>query len=298
MKTQLVESHRERVRRIEARRAEGGRPERLHRDRALAAPGGRGRRHPDAWTRPSSRRQIDAVEAWRSRARPGRGRTRALDELRRGRRATRRMNIMPATLGRRARRRDHRRVGRARCATCSASTARPTGVADAAAADGRRGARPSCASSVERVSESLGRRDQDPGRQARPRRPLERRRADRRARARRRHGRGLRGHPADAGADRRARRSQEGVHVVGLSILSGSHARADPDRARASCARPAPTCRSWSAASSRQADEEALLDAGRGARLHAEGLRGQPHHGRHRGSGGRAPRRRGRGLSG
>ena len=46
MKTQLVESHRARVRRIEARRAEGGRPERVHRGRALAAAGGRGRRHP------------------------------------------------------------------------------------------------------------------------------------------------------------------------------------------------------------------------------------------------------------
>ena len=44
----------------------------------------------------------------------------------------------------------------------------------------------------------------------------------------------------------------EGVHVVGLSILSGSHARADPDRARASCERRAPTCRSWSAGSSRR----------------------------------------------
>ncbi len=43
------------------------------------------------------------------------------------------------------------------------------------------------------------------GRQARPRRPLQRRRADRGARARRRHAGGLRGHPPDARGDRRRR---------------------------------------------------------------------------------------------
>ena len=42
-----------------------------------------------------------------------------------------------------------------------------------------------------------------PDRQARARRPFQRRRADRGARARRRHGRGLRRHPADRGSDRR-----------------------------------------------------------------------------------------------
>ena len=61
------------------------------------------------------------------------------------------------------------------------------------------------------------------GRQARPRRPLQRRRADRGARARLRHGGGLRGHPPDAGADRARRGATRRVHVVGLSILSGSH---------------------------------------------------------------------------
>ena len=44
----------------------------------------------------------------------------------------------------------------------------------------------------------------------------------------------------------------EGVHVVGLSILSGSHARADPGACCASCGRPARTCRWWSAGSSRR----------------------------------------------
>ena len=46
MKTQLVESHRERMRRIEAGELQGRGPERLHRGRALAAPGRRGRRDP------------------------------------------------------------------------------------------------------------------------------------------------------------------------------------------------------------------------------------------------------------
>ena len=65
MKTQLVESHRARVGADRARRAEGDRPERVHRARALAAPGGRGRRDPDR--RPAVEQgQIDAVRAWRS----------------------------------------------------------------------------------------------------------------------------------------------------------------------------------------------------------------------------------------
>jgi (2R)-ethylmalonyl-CoA mutase len=50
---------------------------------------------------------------------------------------------------------------------------------------------------------------QTAGRQARPRRPFQRGRADRGPGARQRHGGGLRGHPADAGADR-ARRPRRG----------------------------------------------------------------------------------------
>ena len=69
--------------------------------------------------------------------------------------------------------------------------------------------------------------DQVPRRQARARRPLQRRRADRGPRPRRRHGRRLRGHPPDA-AQIAASAAQEGVHVIGLSILSGSHAELIP----------------------------------------------------------------------
>ena len=46
MKAALVDSHRERLRRIEARRADRGRPEPLHRERGLAADGRRRGRHP------------------------------------------------------------------------------------------------------------------------------------------------------------------------------------------------------------------------------------------------------------
>ena len=74
--------------------------------------------------------------------------------------------------------------------------------------------------------------DQDPGRQARAGRPLQRRRADRRARPRRRDGRGLRGHPPDPRADRRAPRSTRACTWSGLSILSRLARRADPGGAR------------------------------------------------------------------
>ena len=77
----------------------------------------------------------------------------------------------------------------------------PTGVGEAAApAAGAELAE--LRDEVARVGEALGRTGEDPGRQARPRRALQRRRADRRAGARRRHGRRLRGHPPHARPDR------------------------------------------------------------------------------------------------
>ena len=63
--------------------------------------------------------------------------------------------------------------------------------------------------------------DQVSHRQAGPRRPFERGRADRGPRHGRRHGSRLRRHPLHAGRDRRARQSRRSF--VGLSILSGSH---------------------------------------------------------------------------
>ena len=74
---------------------------------------------------------------------------------------------------------------------------------------------------------------------------------------------------------------EEGVHLIGVSILSGSHLELVPQivaqRARG---RASATCRSWSAASSPRADAARLLASGRGARVHAQGLRAQRDHGR------------------
>ena len=154
----------------------------------------------------------------------------------------------------------------------------PTGVGEAAspAADedaarrgraGERGARPHA---------------EDPGRQARPRRPLQRRRADRRPRARRRHGRRLRGHPPDARRRSPARAIDEGVHVIGLSILSGSHRELIPDVIAALDGADIPVVVGGIIP---DADVPALQRGGRGRGLHAEGLRARPDHARHRRAG-------------
>ena len=63
-----------------------------------------------------------------------------------------------------------------------------------------------------------------PGRQARARRPLERCRADRGARARRRHAGGLRGHPADAGRDRRGSAREESARNWPVGAIGQPHA--------------------------------------------------------------------------
>ena len=204
MKTQLVESHRERMRRIEAGELKVVGPERLHGGRAVAAPGGRGRRHPArrpggravARSTPCARgasgrdERPRSTPRWTRCARPPRTRTRT---------SCRRRSRPPARARRPA-------SGPARCARCSASTARRPAWATPrprASDDALRALR----DRVERGVRGARPADQDPGRQAGPRRPLERRRADRRARPRRRHGRGLRGHPAHAGRASPARRS-------------------------------------------------------------------------------------------
>ena len=120
----------------------------------------------------------------------------------------------------------------------------PTGVGEAASPAARRG---SCATRSRALSRGARAHAEDPRRQAGPRRPLQRRRADRRARARRRHGGRLRGHPADPGADRplggrRGRPRDRPLDPLGLAP------RADPRRDRRRST--APTSRSSSAASS------------------------------------------------
>ena len=96
MKARLVESHRERVGADRERRAEGDRPEQLHRDRGLAADRGRRRRHPHP--RPRGRARAD--RGARGAGRPSATRTRssaALEELARVA-ADDGENVMPATI--------------------------------------------------------------------------------------------------------------------------------------------------------------------------------------------------------
>jgi (2R)-ethylmalonyl-CoA mutase len=89
-----------------------------------------------------------------------------------------------------------------------------------------------------------------PGRQARPGRPQQWRRADRGARPGRRLRGDLPGHPADP-EQIVAAAVAEDVHLVGLSILSGSHMELVPDVLRGLREATAPaTCPSSSAASS------------------------------------------------
>ncbi len=200
MKSALVESHRERWRRIESgeltvvgmNRFTSTEPSPLTAD----ADGGILVVDPEV---EAERRE--ALERWRA-ERDQTAVDKALAELARVARDDSE-NIMPATIA----------AARAGATTGEwAQTLRdvfgeyraPTGVGEAAAVSSeddlraarrgrarQRGARPAA---------------QVPGRQAGARRPLQRRRADRRAGPRRRHGRRLRGDPADAVADRHLRR--------------------------------------------------------------------------------------------
>ena len=104
----------------------------------------------------------------------------------------------------RPRRRHHRRVEPGRCASCSASIGRRPGVAglgaawssdDVAAVHAR----------VEALTGKARPAAEDAGRQARPRWPFQRRRADRGVRPRLRLRGGLRRHPPDARPDRQCR---------------------------------------------------------------------------------------------
>ena len=218
MKEQLVSSHAARRARIESGEEkvvgvnvfETTEPSPLTADLDAAIqarrPGGRGRRHRvgagvegragrgrgrrgagPAGRRRQDRRQPDDGHPGR---RPGRR-----DDGGVGRHAARGVRRVPrrrpASSGAVGRRRRRRRAGR-----------RPR----AGAATGEAARRPAAAA----------------GRQARPRRPLQRRRAGRRARPRRRLRGRLPGHPADTRGDRR-RRGGRGRALRGLSILSGSH---------------------------------------------------------------------------
>ena len=117
--------------------------------------------------------------------------------------------------------------------------------------------------------------DPHPRRQARPRRPLQRRRADRGGRTRRGHGGRLPGHPAHARADRGGGAATRTSTWSGLSVLSGSHRTLVPEIDRAAArqrrrragrrrrdhprGRPAPSCSppAWRASTRRRTSASA-----------------------------------------
>ena len=279
MKAALVDSHRERIRRIEAGEQvivgvnryteaepspllEGGDGGILTVDPAVEA------------------QQREAVERWRA-ERDQAAVDAALATLREV--AAGEGNIMEATLARRARGRDHRRVVRG-AARGLRRVPRPHRRGRGGGRAGRlRGARGAARGGRprQRVARAAA---EDPRRQAGPRRALQRRRADRRARPRHRHGRRLRGHPPDAVADRRQRaaggRPRRGpVDPLGLAPRADPHRRADPARPRR---RRAGGGRRDHPRGRRRAAEGGRRRGG----LHAQGLRPDADHARHRGPGG------------
>ncbi len=283
MKTQMVESHRERVRRIETGELTvvGKNVFTEAEPSPLQEGEDGGILRVDAAVEASA---IEALRAWRNGRNQGEVDA-ALDALRSA--ASTDENLMPLTLA----------AARAGATTGEWAEAlrsvfgeyrAPTGVGEAAAAPARRLARRAARArrAGQRGARAAG---QDPGRQAGPRRPLQRRRADRGAGARRRDGRRLRGHPADARADRAGRRRRgrargRAVDPVGLPRAAdprgAARARGGRRRRAGRGRRDHPRGRRGRAAR-----------GGRVAGLHAQGLRGQPDHGRHRRPGGRAPRR-------
>ena len=141
---------------------------------------------------------------------------------------------------------------------------------------------------VAEVSEQARPPDPDPGRKAGARRALQRRRADRGPRPRRRHGGDLPGDPAHARADRgvrarRGRRRGRALDPLGLPPRAGPRDRPPASRGRARRAgrgrRDHPGGRRGRPARSRG-----------GARVHAQGLRPEPDHERDRRPGERAGR--------
>src|SRR5262245_43968515 len=293
MKQQLVESQTRRAR-DRARGPRGGGREPLHRGGALAAPGG-GPGDPARRRAGGARAGGEARRLPRAARRQGRGG--GAPEPARGGLGRRERDAALDPRG--ARRRHDGRVGRGAARALrrvprpdrgGGARRRPARRAD------RRGARARARPRLAPRAPAQG-----AGREARPRRPQQRGRADRGARARRRHGGRLRGDPPDARADRAlgSRRGRAPDRALDPLRL--------PRRPRARGARPA------AQGGARGAPDRGRRDhpgCGRGgapargspARVHAEGLRSDPHHGgdRRRRRGVRACRltpRRSRGAS-
>ena len=160
----------------------------------------------------------------------------------------------------------------------------PTGVSAAPSASAEAGAElAEVRERVRETGEELGGRLRllvgKPG----PRRALQRRRAGRRTRPRRRLRGGLPGHPADPGADRRGRGGRGRALRRAVDPVSGSHMELVPGGAGRAARRPGigdvPVIVGGIIP---DADARRLIDAGRGRGLHAQGLRADRDHGRHR----------------
>ncbi len=228
--------------------------------------------------------QIERLNAWRA-ARDGKAVKAALQELRDAAASGR--NIMPASIA----------AAKAGVTTGEWALHLARGLWRIPGSDRRGTCRPQRESRAGRRArrhrprvEEARQAAQVPGRQARARRPLQRRRADRGARARCRHGRGLSGHPPHAGRDRldraRGRRARgRALDPLGLARAAGEgcgRAHEGGGRRRAGDRRrhhPAGRCRHAEGRRRRR-------------RLHAEGLRAESHHGRHRAHRGRERERR------
>ena len=229
MKARLVESHRERIAKIERERDQGRRPELLHRDRGLAAD----RRAPTAASSPPTPRSSASAarrsSEWKAERDYGGGRARARASSPRPPRDESREHHAGDDRGREGGR-DHRRVGAARCATCSATTARPTGVSGAAAG-GDEELLASVRARVDELAERIGHRPRilvgKPGLDGHSNG------AEQIAVRARDVGmeviyQGIRLTPEQIAASAR----DEDVDVVGLSILSGSHLELIPETVR------------------------------------------------------------------
>jgi len=146
-------------------------------------------------------RQLEGLRAWRA-ARDDAAASRALAALE----AAAREAQPDGALDRlRPRRRDHRRVGRGAAPGLGRVPRAHRRRPQRAGGGGRPRAPGAAARPRRRGLRAARAAPEDAGGQARARRPLQRRRTDRRARPRRRLRGGLRGHPPDPGADRRRR---------------------------------------------------------------------------------------------
>ncbi len=272
MKARLVESHRERVARIEAgeQKVIGQNSFTETEDSPLTAGADGGILTPDPEV---ERERVEALEQWKA-ERDEVAVREALDELAKAA-ADDSVNIMPATIA----------AAKAGATTGEWSAHDARGLRPLPGADRRRrrlgagraradGGDPPARRRDLRADRSP---DQDPGRQARPRRPLQRRRAGGAAGARRRHGGDLPGHPPHPGGDRRVGRAggrrrrrpldplrlPPGADPGGSAAAAGGGSRGAGGRRRHHPGRR----------------RGAAAGGGRRRRLHAEGLRRQPDHG-------------------